>query len=432
VNEGALPEQEHGMIQGKISPGSGDKNRIIELTAENVGEATRGLPFHARFALKQLTRMHFGSLTVRIPDGSTFHFKAAGKGPEAEVVLHNWRLPRRGVLGGSVGVAESYMDGDWTSPDVTAFLSLFLANEQLYNEVAVPNWFNNALQKLNHWFNQNSRKGSRRNIASHYDLGNAFYGKWLDQTMTYSSAIFEEGDNSLAAAQRSKYRSLARNTHMSEGQSVLEIGCGWGGFAEYAAKEVGCHVTALTISREQYDFARERMFRQGLNERVDIKFQDYRDETGKYDAIASIEMFEAVGEKYWPTYFGKLHDCLKAGGRAGLQIITIADASYDYYRKHPDFIQRYIFPGGMLPSASILSRLTRDANLSMMSERVFAKDYARTLNEWRERFVGVWEELKPLGFDTRFKRMWEFYLHYCEAGFLSGNIDVRQLFYQRS
>ncbi|HSO48761.1 MAG TPA: cyclopropane-fatty-acyl-phospholipid synthase family protein [Rhizobiaceae bacterium] len=420
------------MMQGRVREKAGGQNKVVELTQDNVGEITRGLPFHARHALRALTRMHHGSLTVELPGGAAYHFKAPGQGPEAELVIHDWRFARRAIMGGSVGVAESYMDGDWTSPDVTAFLSLFLANEELYRNVATPNWFNNALQKLNHWFNQNSRRGSRRNIASHYDLGNEFYSRWLDSTMTYSSAIFEEGDNSLAAAQRSKYRSLAKSAHMGSGQHVLEIGCGWGGFAEYAAKEVGCHVTGLTISREQYDFARERMFRQGLNERVEIKFQDYRDETGKYDAIASIEMFEAVGEKYWPAYFGKLHDCLKAGGRAGLQIITIADTSYDYYRSHPDFIQRYIFPGGMLPSPSILSRLSIEHGLTLMSERMFPRDYARTLAEWREKFVSAWEDIRPMGFDLRFKRMWEFYLHYCEAGFLSDNIDVRQLFYQRS
>jgi cyclopropane-fatty-acyl-phospholipid synthase len=324
------------------------------------------------------------------------------------------------------------MDGDWTSPDVTQFLLLFLANEELYFDVATPNWFNNALEKINHWLNQNTLRGSRRNIAQHYDLGNSFYGLWLDETMTYSSAIYEAGENSLARAQNAKYQALATGAAMKAGDRILEIGCGWGGFAEFAAKEVGCHVTGLTISREQYDFTRERMFREGLNEKVEVRFQDYRVETGKYDAIASIEMFEAVGEKYWPTYFGKLRDCLKAGGRAGLQIITIADRHYEYYRRHPDFIQRYIFPGGMLPSPTILSRLGTDAGLDEVSRHLFPRDYARTLAEWRERFHAAWSEILALGFDERFRRMWEFYLHYCEAGFLSDNIDVRQIFLQRN
>ncbi len=402
------------------------------LTAENLSEATASLPFHVRFALRQLVRIEFGSVRLKLPNGETFFFDAPKPGPNGEVHLRNWRLARRALLGGSIGVAESYMDGDWSSPDVTAFLSLFLANEQLYIDVATPNWFFNSLAKVQHWLNQNTRRGSKRNIASHYDLGNAFYTRWLDQTMTYSSAIYERPEASLAEAQTAKYRSLARNIHLGDESRVLEIGCGWGGFAEFAAKETGCHVTALTISREQHDFAKERMFKAGLNEKVEIKFQDYRDETGTYDAIASIEMFEAVGEKYWPTYFGKVRDCLKPGGMAGLQIITIADRSFEYYKKYPDFIQRYIFPGGMLPTPNILGRLGNEADLNTVHERIFPKDYARTLAEWRERFHAAWTEIKPLGFDERFRRMWEFYLHYCEAGFMNGNIDVRQVFMQRT
>lgn len=409
----------------------GDGTEPVELTADNVSTLTRNLPFHVRFALRQITRLQQGSLIVKLPDGSAFSFVAPSPGPAAEIHVRNWRIARRALLGGSIGVAESYMDGDWSSPNVTAFLSLFLVNEQLYLDVATPNWFFNTLQKLHHWYNQNTLRGSQRNIASHYDLGNAFYTRWLDPTMTYSSALFENRSTSLADAQTAKYRSLAKNLHLADGQKVLEIGCGWGGFAEYAARNTGCHVTALTISREQFDFASERIFRAGLNDKVEIKFQDYRDEAGSYDAVASIEMFEAVGEKYWPTYFSKVHDCLKAGGMAGLQIITIADEGYEYYRTHPDFIQRYIFPGGMLPSPSILSKLRKDASLHSVSERIFPRDYARTLAEWRDRFHAAWHDIRPLGFDERFKRMWEFYLHYCEAGFLSGTIDVRQIFYQR-
>ena len=414
------------------SDNSGPAGEITLLTAENVGEISRRLPFHVRFGLRKLTQMGHGALTIRLPDGKAFRFVAPGEGPDAELVLNNWRLARRALMGGSVGVAESYIDGDWSSPDVTAFLSLFVVNESLQDEIATPNWFNNALGKLRHWLNENTRSGSRRNISAHYDLGNAFYSRWLDRTMTYSSAIFDRGANSLAAAQEAKYRSLTTRAEIGPDHSVLEIGCGWGGFAEFAAREIGCHVTGLTISREQYDYARERVFRAGLNEKVDIKFQDYRDERGTYDRIASIEMFEAVGERYWPTYFERVRDCLKSGGRAGLQIITIADRRYDRYRSEPDFIQRYVFPGGMLPSPSILGRLGREAGLILSSERIFAHDYARTLAEWRDRFREAWHEIKPLGFDDRFKRMWEFYLHYCEAGFLSGNIDVRQVFYQRN
>ena len=406
-------------------------SQTITVTAENAVGIAKSLPFHLRFIIRALAKLRYGSIRLRTPDGRCFAHDAPEKGPDAEIILKNWKLPRRLLTGGSIGAAESFMDGDWDSPDVTELLSLFAANEEVFDTVAVPNWINNAIETMRHWLNQNSRRGSKRNIAAHYDLGNAFYSKWLDASMTYSSAIFERGTNSLRAAQQAKYRSLAENIDLRENHHVLEIGCGWGGFAEYAAKNVGCRVTGLTISREQYDYARERMFRQGLNEKVEIKFQDYRDETGVYDRIASIEMFEAVGEKFWPAYFAKLQECLKKGGKAGLQIITIPDRHFEAYRRRPDFIQRYIFPGGMLPSPAILSKLSSDASLRLAAERIFPHDYARTLADWRRRFHDAWEEIKPLGFDERFRKMWAFYLHYCEAGFLHGNIDVRQIFYER-
>jgi cyclopropane-fatty-acyl-phospholipid synthase len=248
--------------------------------------------------------------------------------------------------------------------------------------------------------------------------------------MTYSSAMFAHGANDLEGAQAAKYRSLARDTGIAAGDHVLEIGCGWGGFAEFAAREIGCRVTGLTISKEQHTFARERIARAGLSDKVDIKLQDYRDETGKYDRIASIEMFEAVGEKYWPVFFGKVKDCLKAGGTAGMQIITINERAFQIYRKRPDFIQRYVFPGGMLPTPSILRSLGAQHGLSHLRECAFPQDYARTLAEWRERFWASWERIVPLGFDERFKRLWEFYLHYCEAGFRAEYIDVRQVIYR--
>ena len=277
----------------------------------------------------------------------------------------------------------------------------------------------------------NTKRQSRRNISAHYDLGNEFYGLWLDKSMTYSSAIYEDGANSLEAAQAAKYKSLVDHTGIGDGDRVLEIGCGWGGFAEYVAKNTNARVTGLTISQEQFEFASARIQKAGLGEKVELKLQDYRDETGVYDKIASIEMFEAVGEKYWPVYFGKLRDCLTQGGKAGLQIITIADRSYGIYRSRPDFIQRYVFPGGMLPSPSILSKLAADAGLTEHPPRVFPQDYARTLAEWRDNFWDAWERIARLGFDERFRRMWEFYLHYCEAGFRSQNIDVRQVFYAK-
>ncbi|MEZ5870332.1 MAG: cyclopropane-fatty-acyl-phospholipid synthase family protein [Nitratireductor sp.] len=404
----------------------------VTVTHENLALALRGLPFNVRFVVQTLVRLKLGALTLRLPDGRAFHFDAPLDGPSAELILHNWRMPRRTLLGGTIGAAESYMDGDWDSPDVTALLSLFGLNDEVGQDLTSPNWFNNLVETVRHWWNENTPDGSRRNIAAHYDLGNAFYSRWLDPSMTYSSAIYEKSESSLTQAQESKYRSLAERAGMREGHSVLEIGCGWGGFAEYAAKHVGCKVTGLTISREQFDFARERIFREGLTEKVDIRFQDYRDEKGQYDAVASIEMFEAVGEKYWPTYFERVSDCLKNGGRAGLQIITIAERHFEQYRRRPDFIQRYIFPGGMLPPPSKLLQLGKRAGLTQVAERVFPLDYARTLAEWRHSFIEKWEDIRTLGFDERFRRMWEFYLHYCEAGFRTGNIDVRQVFFTRS
>ncbi|MCX8282420.1 cyclopropane-fatty-acyl-phospholipid synthase [Phyllobacterium sp. 0TCS1.6C] len=401
------------------------------LTPDNVGAVLKGLPFKVRTALRAAAHLPRGSLTITTPDRQTFKVVGKESGPEAALILHNWNLPRRAFSGGTIGVAESYMDGDWDSPDVTTFLELFVVNEQIGEKLAGGmNWLANSLQRVRHWMNENTPSRSRRNISAHYDLGNSFYREWLDPTMTYSSALYSEGANDLESAQTAKYRALARNIGITPGSSVLEIGCGWGGFAEFAAREIGARVTGLTISREQYAYATERIAKAGLAGKVDIKFQDYRDETGRYDHIASIEMFEAVGEKYWPVFFGKVRDCLKPGGSAGMQIITINDESFDRYRKRPDFIQRYVFPGGMLPTPSKLKSLGKEFGLDLYRENVFAQDYARTLAEWRDRFWNSWDRLRHLGFDGRFKKLWEFYLFYCEAGFRSEYIDVRQVFYK--
>ncbi|MFO0994986.1 MAG: cyclopropane-fatty-acyl-phospholipid synthase family protein [Hyphomicrobiales bacterium] len=403
----------------------------IRLDKSNLAEIAAGLPARARMVLSAMTSLPRGLLNVRIPDGRRFIVGGNAPGPEAEVVLHNWKLPGRAFSGGTIGVAESYVDGDWESPDVTAFLELFVVNQEAGEKVAGgANWLLNMMQRLRHWLNDNTRRGSKRNITAHYDLGNSFYKEWLDPSMTYSSALYSTGANDLEGAQAAKYRALARDTGIGPNDHVLEIGCGWGGFAEFAAREIGCRVTGLTISQKQHDFARERIAKAGLSDKVDIKLQDYRDERGRYERIASIEMFEAVGEKHWPTFFGKVKECLKAGGTAGMQIITINEGAFPLYRKRPDFIQRYVFPGGMLPTPALLKSLGADQGLAYLRERVFPQDYARTLAEWRERFWGSWERLVPLGFDERFKRLWEFYLHYCEAGFRAEYIDVRQVVYR--
>lgn len=401
------------------------------LTRDNFSRMTRGLPAKARMVLSIAMQMPRGTLAVTTPDGQIFKVGGNGPGPDASVRLRNWNLPARAFSGATIGVAESYMDGDWDSPDVTTFLELFVVNEDTGETVAGgASWLLTTIQRIRHWLNENTRSGSRKNISAHYDLGNAFYKQWLDPSMTYSSALYANGANDLESAQAAKYRALAQDAGIGPGDHVLEIGCGWGGFAEFAAREIGCRVTGLTISREQHDFALERIARAGLGDKVEIRLQDYRDETGRYDRIASIEMFEAVGEKYWPVFFSKMKECLKPGGTAGLQIITIKEDAFQRYRARPDFIQRYVFPGGMLPTPSILHALGGEHGLTFARERIFPQDYARTLADWRQRFWNSWERIVPLGFDERFKKLWEFYLHYCEAGFRAEYIDVRQVVYK--
>ncbi len=405
----------------------------LALTADNLGRFSKGLPLKAKFALRGLLQMQHGALALELPDGRKALIEGRIEGPRAAVKLNNWNLASRAMTSGTIGVAETYMDGDWQSPDITAFLELFLINGEAAEKYSNGRkGIMRVFERIRHWMNTNTKTGSKRNISAHYDLGNDFYKQWLDPTMTYSSALYSTGANDLQSAQNAKYRALAEATGIKPGDHVLEIGCGWGGFAEFAASEMNCKVTGLTISREQLAFAEERIRKAGLADRVELRFQDYRDEKGLYDRIVSIEMFEAVGEKYWPAYFSKLRECLKPGGKAGLQIITIKPEAFDQYRSNPDFIQKYVFPGGMLPTQDHLAELGRRVDLSLVKDFGFGLDYARTLAEWRERFWNVWERVRPMGFDERFKRLWEFYLFYCEAGFRAKNIDVRQVVFSRS
>ncbi|WP_420875662.1 class I SAM-dependent methyltransferase [Prosthecomicrobium hirschii] len=403
-----------------------------DIDAANFDRETVGLPRLARNGLRAALHIEFGCLSVLTPEGLALRFRGRQPGPDATVAFNNWNVIARALRSGDLGIHESYVLGDWSSPDVTAFLELFCVNHQILDEKLTASPLVRLYLKFQHWLNNNTRAGSRRNIAAHYDLGNRFYELWLDPSMTYSSAVFDDHTTDLTAAQTEKYRSLARLARIEPGQSVLEIGCGWGGFAEFAAREIGCRVTGLTISREQFDFASQRIQQAGLGDKVEIRLQDYRDVDGRFDRIASIEMFEAVGERFWPTYFDRLRQTLKPGGVAGLQVITIQDRFFESYRRNPDFIQKYIFPGGMLPTPEIMTELGRKVGLVLTSEKAFGQDYARTLAEWRRRFWDAWPRIVPLGFDERFKRLWEYYFHYCEAGFRSGNIDVRQLVYTRS
>ncbi|MFP3943002.1 MAG: class I SAM-dependent methyltransferase [Alphaproteobacteria bacterium] len=385
------------------------------------------LPALTRPAFAILRRIRWGALTVVLPDGRAVRFDGPEPGPEGTIVLKDYRAVRRALLGGGIGFADAYVAGEWDSPDLAAALEVSARNSMLMQEIFRGRPWARWMARAFHLFHRNTRAGSRRNISHHYDLGNAFYEKWLDPSMTYSSARFSAPEEPLSAAQQNKYRTLAERIGLGPGHTVLEIGSGWGGFAEWAAKTVGCRITGITISREQLDFARKRMFRQGLSEKVEIRFQDYRDVDDRYDRVASIEMFEAVGEAYWPDFFGKVRDVLNRGGKAGLQIITIADELFPHYRRNTDFIQRYIFPGGMLASPSELLRQVKNAGLSLANQSTFGQDYARTLNVWRRKFLDGWEEIGPLGFDERFKRIWTYYLAYCEAGFRARTVDVTQI-----
>ncbi|TCD12332.1 SAM-dependent methyltransferase [Oricola cellulosilytica] len=407
-------------------------SNAVHITPENIRHCLRGIPLKARLALGAITQLPFGSLILRLPDKRVMKIGGNNPGPDAVVILHNWNLPKRAISASTVGIGESYMDGDWESPDVTTFLELFVANEDLGYKIAEASPIVRAVHSFRHWLNRNTKTRAARNISAHYDLGNEFYSHWLDPSMTYSSGLFSEGAHDLESAQAAKYRALAEATGIRPEDHVLEIGCGWGGFAEFAAREIGCRVTGLTLSREQLRFANERVYAAGLSDKVRLKYQDYRDETATYDKVVSIEMFEAVGEKYWPKYFSKVSSVLAPGGRAGLQIITINEKAFPDYRASPDFIQRYIFPGGMLPTPQALHRLTSENGLAQIGERIMAQDYARTLKLWRERFWEAWDTISAQGFDERFRRMWEFYLHYCEAGFRDEFIDVRQLVYART
>ncbi len=406
--------------------------QAIRVTAETLQHIAADLPMLVRKAFGYAMDLKQGELTVQLPNGGRYLFCGPRPGPAAEFIVHDFRFARRLFEGGDIGLAEAYIAGEWDTPDLTAFLYLFCVNHDAVTTLLPGKPIVKLLQRFRHWLNRNSRTGSKRNIHAHYDIGNAFYSQWLDRTMTYSSAIYAPGDNDLASAQMRKYRSLAKAGGFQSGDHVLEIGCGWGGFAEYAAKDIGCKVTGLTISQEQFDYAQKRIFEAGLNERVQIKLQDYRDEKGLYDRIASIEMFEAVGEEYWPAYFRQLRDRLKTGGTAALQIITIHEKFWEGYRTEMDFIRRYIFPGGMLPTPGRLDDLGRDHGLTHVSHHIFGQDYARTLADWRVRFREVWPNLVPLGFDERFRRLWEYYYAYCEAGFKSENIDVRQIVYAKT
>ena len=380
----------------------------------------------SRLVLKALDHLARGRLTARLPNGTTRVFGSADTGPEAEIEVTDWRFFRRILLDGDLGFAEAYMDGYCDSPDLPKLIALLAANDKALGRVTHSNVLHNVFLKLLHRRRDNSREGSKRNIHAHYDLGNKFYSLWLDPTMTYSSALFDgEKSKPLEDAQADKYDRILTQLGAKQGDSILEIGCGWGGFAEAAARR-GMRVTGVTISREQLAFARDRLEKAGLGDRVDLQFCDYRDIKGSYDHIVSIEMIEAVGERYWPDYFATLKRHVLPGGSAIVQAIVIADDFFEGYRSRPDFIQTYIFPGGMLLSQQRIAEQCRRAGLKIAELYSFGLDYAHTLETWLGRFDNVADQVETLGFDQRFRRMWRYYLAYCAAGFSTRRTDVLQ------
>jgi cyclopropane-fatty-acyl-phospholipid synthase len=389
-------------------------------------ELPRNAPAAARTTLQLLQRLVHGSLTLQLPDGSVQRFGQA-EGPHASMKLHNWNVCGATLKSGDIGFAESYIAGDWSTSNLTALLSLLVANRREVEDMVYGSWLGRLAYRVRHLLNRNSRANSRKNIHAHYDLGNAFYGLWLDETMNYSSAWFEDAGQSMASAQHAKVRRALRQAGVQPGQRVLEIGCGWGALAEKATTEFGAAVVGVTLSTEQLDFAQQRMHKIGRADHADLRLQDYRDiDDTPFDAICSIEMVEAVGREYWPTYFQTVARLLKPGGRACLQSIVIADAHFDRYIKGTDFIQQYIFPGGCLPCPREFRAQAAQAGLEVIDEFAFGRDYARTLAIWRERFLHEQERVLQLGFDQRFLRIWEFYLAYCEAAFEQNSIDVVQ------
>lgn len=372
-------------------------------------------------------RLRAGQLQIVLPNGRNLYLSGKAPGPSAILHLKRWRALRRFFGGGTVGFGEAYMDGDWDSPDLPKVVELAARNLPRR-----PMRFRNLspwriADRLGHAFRPNTRTGSEQNIAAHYDLGNDFYALWLDPSLTYSSAVFANGANDLAAAQAEKNSRLMDMAGIGPGDRVLEIGCGWGGFALQAARDRGVHVTALTVSRAQCEEARKRVAAAGVADKVDIQLRDYRDIEGTWDHAVSVEMIEAVGAKYWPEYFTRVGASIRQGGTFALQAIVIENDRFDAYRRSADFIQKHIFPGGALPCPKVMQAHAGAAGLTWKSDASYGLDYAETLAHWRSRFENAADEIAKMGFDERFRRCWSFYLAYCEGGFRARNIDALQI-----
>lgn len=382
----------------------------------------RGLT--ARLFRRILSCLTQGSLTIVMPDGRSVSRNTGVPGPDAVLILHRYRALRRLVFGGDVGFAEAYMKGDWTTPDLTALIELVARNGSEIVDRMAGSLPSRALNWISHRLHANTKAGSRRNIEFHYDLGNEFYRQWLCSGMIYSSALYADSTDTLEAAQARKLKAIMDTLDPRPGDRVLEIGCGWGALAARLACERGTQVTGVTLSPAQLEEARQVVQAVGVSSRTDLRLQDYREVEGKFDRIVSIEMIEAVGERFLPSYFQTVTNRLASGGRAVVQAITIAEDRFESYRAHPDFIQRYIFPGGFLPTKALMRQRLNEAGLKLVEAQNFGLSYAHTLREWRLRFEAAWPAIERLGYSPAFKRMWTYYLCYCEAGFRAGALDV--------
>ena len=403
-------------------------NTLDSTLSSNARSAS--LPTTARILFTLLERMDFGALTLTTPDGITRRFGPGGAvgalDGEVDLTLRDWKLCGDVLTGCDVAFAEAFMDDRWETSDLTALLTLIALNQRALEVAFYGRWWRQLVFRAKHLLRSNTKRRARRNVVAHYDLGNDFYSLWLDRTMSYSSALFgADLSGSLASAQEAKYERVLQQLAPKEGAHLLEIGCGWGGFAECAAR-AGCRVTAVSLSDAQTAYARERVATTGLQSNVEFCIKDYRDVAGQFDGIASIEMFEAVGERYWPAYFRAVREALKPGARACVQTITIANDRFEQYRQTSDFIQQYIFPGGMLASPDVFDMYVAAAGLEVDDVHRFGQDYAETLKRWVAAFDANVDKVRAQGFDHRFIRCWRFYLAYCAAGFASETTDVAQ------
>ncbi len=390
------------------------------------------MPLKANLLFKMLEKLEQGTMRLTLPIGDQLVFNGKHAGIEAHLHIKDWAAVNKIIRSGDIGVAEAYRDGWIDSPNMLDVLLLALANEQALDNALHGSFLGTLIYRLRHWLNRNTKANSQKNIHAHYDIGNDFYRLWLDESMTYSSAYFTDPHQDLVSAQYAKYDRLLQQLGVKAGDHILEIGCGWGAFAEYAAQEYGCFVTGISLSKAQLAYANQRIKDSNVADKIHFKYCDYRDITGKYDAIVSVEMLEAVGEAWWPSYFDKVASCLVQGGKAAIQTITIANHRFADYSRNTDFIQQYIFPGGMLPSPDKLYQLSKQAHLTVTDYLDFGLDYAKTLKLWRENFEQQLPNIKKQGFDEAFIKIWRFYYWYCEAGFISKRTSVCQLLLTRN